>query len=933
MHTDLAVFDSDAGHTLAEIRAAFQRLGWYARIIPSSSWGRCETEASADHYDAWVAHQILNGDGDGSPERYLVAQLHKTEAVVRGAVELNRVSIEQRNAQGHKQIKRLVRFKHGPCEKYRIVCVLAARCDLMTTKARRAWKQAYDAMIDQIGLPLDRSTGSPERLFYLSYLSPDRLKLARSHQAEVPGLPIDLTTLPPPRPRERTQRGPRTFGEDRVQGRGGDDEHIDYIWDEIDLRVLAAKDGFKSLELADVLQENGWPQDERGEIDGKHHIECPFADQHSSAAGGGTFVWNASDHARTGLTDLQPRAGVVCNHNACQGRDPLEFVMELLRKGGLTTADLVGARDAAKKKSLAEDFQPLKPADTLLKPLVTPDSGWTRDQVIAHASGLRRFQLQKPDEYKEVVEKWVLLGIIEKDELAFLLDLAPDETDDDPGPKGTASTADRRWRSKLHCGKDGMPLASAGNISLALQHGLGLTGKVVGFNQLKGRLEIRDPSAVPWCTPGEAPRPWGDNDDTEAAVLIETQLGDQLIRPHIVTPIIEMLGRRAAFHPVKDYLDSVVWDKKPRLDTLLIDHGGAADNPFVRAATARTLIAAVARIYNPGCKVDTALILESRTQGFRKSTLFSTLAGNAAWFTDSPGHLGEQACIEIITSHWFVELAELSGLKKADVDATKAFLSRQYDKYRPAYARRVADFPRQCIVVGSVNPDNNGYLRDLTGNRRFWTVTVAALDLEAIAKERDQLWAEAKARFAAGERWWFDDNTEGHLIETQAESAAERVAEPEIVETLRHFLTHKPGLSGHDRDMSEAWSPRPTPITVIPSMSTYFNSIGKATRDIRFNDKVAFNQATQALGWEVRQAKERKTNPIGLDRGARFYVAPAGVQAANEDRLHDWLTDQIRRGAVAGKEKLGGKKPADVIKLTEKRRPSERPRPRKDKED
>jgi predicted P-loop ATPase len=939
LHTDLIVFDSDAGHTLAEIAARFEAVGWYARIIPSSSWGRCETEASADHYDAWAA-QNPGLDAWTRPGRYLVEQLHKTPAVAEGAVELNRVTVEQKTPQGHRQYKNIVRFKHAPCEKYRIVCVLSQRCDLSTPQARRAWKNFYDAAIDRIDLPLDRSTGSPERLFYLSYLSPDRLKAARNHQAEIPGQPIDLAALPPPKARERTQRGPRTFAEDRVQGRGGDDEPLDYTWEDIDLRVLAARGGLQHLELADLLAERGWPQDERGVVDGKHHIECPFAEQHSSAAGGGTFAWNASDYAHTGLTDLQPRAGIVCNHNACQDRDQLEFLVEFLRKGALTTADLLGARDAAKRKSLDEDFPTaIDPVDTVMKPLVVPSMDWSREQIFAQAPALRRLQLKDAKKFEKARAGWILLSIVDEDEFDLAIEVADVETDDDepdgPGgaPKPKAQQVDRRWRTKLRCGKDGVPLTTAGNIAMALEHGLGLTGEVIGFNKLKLRLEIRKPERVAWCVPGEAPRPWTDNDDTEAAVLLEGQLGDQAIRPHIVTPIIEMLGRRHAFHPVREYLDGLVWDKVPRLDTLLIDHGNAADNPFVRAATARTLIAAVARIYKPGCKVDTALILESRVQGFRKSTLFSTLAVDPAWFTDNPGHLGEQACIEVITAHWFVELAELSTLKKADIDATKAFLSRQWDKYRPAYARRLTDFPRQCIVVGSVNPENNGYLRDLTGNRRFWSVTVGALDLAAIAepKYRDQLWAEAKARFDAGQIWWFDDATESHLVEAQAEEAAERVSEPEIIDTVRRFLTHQPGVSGHDRDMSEAWTPRQQPITVIPSISAYFNAIGKPTRDIRFTDKVAFNQATQGMGWVVKQARERKTNPIGLERGARFYIAPEGAEAANRGQLHEWLVEQIRIGAVAGKEKLADWDQGEVIVLEEARKPGDGPKPKTSK--
>jgi len=422
---DLAVFDSDAGHTLADLKAAFLRVGWYARIIPSSSWGTTETEASADHYDAWVKEQASAGrSGADLPERYLVEVLHKTPAVAKGATEISRPFRPVPRKDGGKTLKSLIRFRHGPCEKYRIICVLSQRYDLSTKEARRAWKKHYDAMLDQVELPLDRSTGSPERLFYLSYLSPDRIAQARLHQDEVLGGYIDVSLLPEPKPRERTRRVGRV-GTGRVHDQDGGDTGDGFVWidrdtgEEINLRALAAKGVFQHLELADVLQENGWPQDERGEQDGKHHIECPFAHEHTDQNDGGTFCWNASDYARTGMTDLQPGAGINCRHNACDGRDRLEYILELLDKGdegGLKIADLKEALAKARAADLdADNFDVIEPdISDPPPPSNRPPAEWVRwlQERMEIKAGhvcephLRRLQAANPKSYYEVCLFW-----------------------------------------------------------------------------------------------------------------------------------------------------------------------------------------------------------------------------------------------------------------------------------------------------------------------------------------------------------------------------------------------------------------------------------------------------------------------------------------------------------------------------------------------
>ena len=212
-------------------------------------------------------------------------------------------------------------------------------------------------------------------------------------------------------------------------------------------------------------------------------------------------------------------------------------------------------------------------------------------------------------------------------------------------------------------------------------------------------------------------------------------------------------ARLNAFHPVKQYLDrcQAAWDRKPRLDNWLILHGGADDTPYVRAVSSLPLIAAVRRIRQPGCKYDEMCVLEA-VQGTDKSGGLAALCPREEWFSDDlPLNSDSQEVIERTSGKWIIEAAELSGMKRAaDVEHLKSFLSRRSDRARPAYGRLPIERQRQFVIFGSTNEAK--YLKDSTGNRRFWPVHVGRrLDVTAIITERDQLWGEAATREAAGE--------------------------------------------------------------------------------------------------------------------------------------------------------------------------------------
>lgn len=208
-------------------------------------------------------------------------------------------------------------------------------------------------------------------------------------------------------------------------------------------------------------------------------------------------------------------------------------------------------------------------------------------------------------------------------------------------------------------------------------------------------------------------------------------------------------ARRAAFNPVHDYLDGLVWDGTARVDTWLHVYGQAPDTSYTRAVGALVLLAAVRRARAPGCKFDEMLVLVS-PQGTDKSSALAALMPVADWFTDDlPLGADTEVVIERMAGRWIVEAAELKGMRDRRTEHLKAFLSRQVDRARMAYGRITREVPRQCVIVGTTNDEQ--FLTDLTGNRRFWPVKVERFDVKALRRDRDQLWAEAARREADGE--------------------------------------------------------------------------------------------------------------------------------------------------------------------------------------
>ena len=317
--------------------------------------------------------------------------------------------------------------------------------------------------------------------------------------------------------------------------------------------------------------------------------------------------------------------------------------------------------------------------------------------------------------------------------------------------------------------QNGDPKSSVRNTELVLRHDEQWRG-VLGFCQLSYRIIKRKVPPMPHSEAGE----WCDEDAAALRVWMSHQYGFTPSHGDINDALI-VVARSNRFHPVRDYLEPLVWDGKDRLATWLKVAFQSTDNDrYLELVGAKVLVGAVARVMQPGCKMDNVMILEGQ-QGKGKSTVIAALFGE--WFSDSPLPIGDKEAYQLIQGKWCFELGELDSFNKAEVTALKQFFSQQIDRFRPSYGRYAQDFPRQTQFWGSTNQD--AYLRDYTGNRRFWPVFCSVIDRSWVTKHRDQLWAEAvhlyKTRHETGFQWWVSQETEedesDYAIVTEAQDA------------------------------------------------------------------------------------------------------------------------------------------------------------------
>lgn len=268
--------------------------------------------------------------------------------------------------------------------------------------------------------------------------------------------------------------------------------------------------------------------------------------------------------------------------------------------------------------------------------------------------------------------------------------------------------------------------------------------------------------------PGHKPRPLQDTD--ELAILEFFQkAGMRSLSPATVHEALKSRASERKFHPVRDYLNGLTWDGRDRLQRWLVDYLGAEASTYIEEIGPMILVAAVARIFRPGCKADYMLVLEG-PQGARKSSACRVLGG--LWYDDNmPDLTNEREAAQHLRGKWIVEMAEMSAMGRAENQRLKAFLTRQVERFRPPYGRNEVVEERMCVFIGTTNQDV--YLRDETGGRRYWPVKVGEIDTDALAEDRDQLFAEAVAKFKQGFRWWPDGDFERERIMPQQEARRE----------------------------------------------------------------------------------------------------------------------------------------------------------------
>lgn len=361
------------------------------------------------------------------------------------------------------------------------------------------------------------------------------------------------------------------------------------------------------------------------------------------------------------------------------------------------------------------------------------------------------------------------------------------------------------WLATLDCDRKGAIKSTTKNIIAILENDPALKGHLwhdlfSGFDLVRGGL--------PW---DKKATQWGNRDDANLRVYLDERYG--IAGKDKIKDAKDAVLTKHRRHPVRDYLNSLQWDGTPRLERMIIDYVGAEDSPLNRAMTRKHFVAAVARVMRPGCKYDYCLILAG-DEGIGKSTLFSVMGGE--WFNDSLTTTEGKTGMEQLRCGWIIELAELSSIKRSDVEQVKNYISRCDDIYRAAYGTVVEKHPRQCVFCGTTNEEY--FLKGDTGNRRFWVLPVQSARRAvgdwstALRRDRDQLWAEAVEYWKQGEALYLPPELEAEARQRQSEFN-DNCDDP-LRDMLATFLDTKlpPDWPGWDLTRRRAFLKNPDPL-------------------------------------------------------------------------------------------------------------------------
>lgn len=470
-------------------------------------------------------------------------------------------------------------------------------------------------------------------------------------------------------------------------------------------------------------------------------------------------------------------------------------------------------------------------------------------------------------------------------------------SDLDADAEKKAAVENVNWQDDLDIDKHGKVKDILGNLALILRNDPKL--KDISYNIHRSGIDIRKDAdgktTIPWTQlkPG-----WNESDLGAVQIYLERVYG--LYTPSKLKGILLAIAAERSYHPIRDYFAALpAWDGVPRVDTLFIDYLGSPDTSYIRAIARKMMVAAVARIYEPGIKFDSVVVLNG-PQGMGKSSFFAKLGGK--WFSDSLtiSDMKDKAAPEKLQGYWILELGELAGLKKMDVETVKAFITRQDDKFRHSYGYSVEDHPRQCIIVGSTN-NGDGFLRDVTGNRRFWPVTCTTnsphrpWEVENLVP---QIWAEAYTLYRAGEQLFLSPEEEKQAAMEQTAALESDVREGMIAEYLdkllpedwdRMDLAERRGFLRGDQ-FTGGNRTGTVQRTTVCAVEVWAECFGKDPSAIKRSDTYdIFGMLMKIGGWEKYSGNKNASLKRGFYGTQRCFVrtqkAPADCLSENATQL------------------------------------------------
>lgn len=410
--------------------------------------------------------------------------------------------------------------------------------------------------------------------------------------------------------------------------------------------------------------------------------------------------------------------------------------------------------------------------------------------------------------------------------------------------------ADDNWMIGLVCNDEGkVKPAATKNWALYLEHLPDMIG-VFAWDAFKLRTMMMRKPPWDWKKNYWEPRPVTDRDYSEAVMWLEGK--HMTPKASNIAAVIQTVAEHHSFDRLEEYIGGLQWDGQKRVHNWLSYYLGIEDGEYPRAVGLRWLVSSVARGLQAGCKVDTMPILEG-PQGARKSTALRVLYGDE-FFADELSDIGSKDAMMEMQGVWGLEIQEMHRFSASETNQVKKFLTRQTDRFRPPYGRNVIEAPRRVVLAGTINPEGNGYLRDPTGARRFWPLTVGRIDLEALAQDRDQLWAEAAQLYRDKTPWWVQDD-ELQAVEAEQEKRTDVDVWVDLV---------VPMLTG------KKW---------IAQMEI-FEGLKIPAKDVNYMHSARVGRIMKKLGWIA--GRERKS---GEDRVV--FRNPA-VEPGQQEELRDW---------------------------------------------